>query len=137
MKWVIAFLFGLISLGDGLAQDNDSLIKKSIYFGGGSYYIDEQQQLELKEFIETLDNLEQYKIVLFSHTDNIGGKEYNQWLSNMRSIAVLKEILANGIPEEKTETKNFGLNNPLYTNTSNNGRIMNRRVDVILVPIIM
>lgn len=120
------------------AQENatNELIKQSIYFGGGSYYIDELQQEELKTFIEGIENLEIFEIVIFSHTDNIGGKEFNEWLSQMRSEAVLYELLQIGVPEELMEIKDYGLTNPLYTNTTSSGRIMNRRVDVILVPIV-
>lgn len=116
-------------------QESDSLFRKSIYFGGGSYYIDEEQRLELEEFIDQIENINEFEVVLFSHTDNIGGKEYNEWLSMMRSGAVLKQIKSLGIPEELTKVKNLGMDNPLYTNQTNNGRMLNRRVDVILVPI--
>ncbi|MTI39340.1 OmpA family protein [Fulvivirga lutimaris] len=118
------------------SQETDSLIRKSIFFGGGSYYIDEYQSLELQDFILNVEKLENYEIVLFSHTDNIGGKEYNEWLSFMRSTAVQDKLIEIGIAEELMEIKNFGMNNPLYRNSSYKGRHMNRRVDVILVPIV-
>jgi outer membrane protein OmpA-like peptidoglycan-associated protein len=137
MKSYITLLTLVLFIDIAYSQETESLIKMSIFFGGGSSYVDDEQRLELKEFIENLENLEQYKIVLYSHTDNIGSKEYNERLSNMRSTAVLKEILITGVPEEKTEVKDFGLTNPLYMNNSANGRIMNRRVDVILIPIVL
>lgn len=118
------------------SQETDSLIRKSIYFGGGSYYVDEYQSTELQDFILNVEKLENYEIVLFSHTDNIGGKEYNEWLSFMRSTAVQDKLLEIGIAEEMMQIKNFGMNNPLYRNSSNSGRHMNRRVDVILVPVV-
>ncbi|MEQ9168296.1 MAG: OmpA family protein [Fulvivirga sp.] len=118
------------------SQETDSLIRKSIFFGGGSYYVDEYQSIELQDFILNVEKLENYEIVLFSHTDNIGGKEYNEWLSFMRSTAVQDKLIEIGIAEEMMEIKNFGMNNPLYRNSSYNGRHMNRRVDVILVPIV-
>lgn len=118
------------------SQETDSLIRKSIFFGGGSYYVDEYQSTELQDFILNVEKLENYEIVLFSHTDNIGGQEYNEWLSFMRSTAVQDKLIEIGIAEEMVEIKNFGMNNPLYRNSSYNGRHMNRRVDVILVPIV-
>ncbi len=37
-------------------------------------------------WLESFPNLlEKYDIQLISHTDPIGGKEYNEWLSKMRS----------------------------------------------------
>ncbi|MEQ8241851.1 OmpA family protein [Fulvivirga sp.] len=129
-------LFITLLSAPALSQKTDSLIRKSIFFGGGSYYVDEYQSIELQDFILNVEKLENYEIVLFSHTDNIGGKEYNEWLSFMRSTAVQDKLIEIGIAEEMMEIKNFGMNNPLYRNSSYNGRHMNRRVDVILVPIV-
>ncbi|QSE96416.1 OmpA family protein [Fulvivirga lutea] len=117
------------------AQGQDSLIRKSIYFGGGSYYIDEYQGDEIIDFLNSIDDLTKYEIVLFSHTDNIGGKQYNEWLSHMRSEAVKYELIQFGIREEEIDIRAFGQDNPLYSNKSSDGRVMNRRVDIILVPI--
>lgn len=118
------------------AQDEESLIRKSIYFGGGSYQIDQFQLSELKQFMESVEDIRNYEVILFSHTDPIGGKEYNEWLSIKRSQAVYQQLVLMDIPEELIEIRDFGLTNPLYTNQSGNGRRLNRRVDVILWPIV-
>ena len=60
-------------------------IIRSIYFGGGSYYISDNQRSAINHFLDSLPHLENYQISISSHTDNIGGVEYNQWLSQMRS----------------------------------------------------
>jgi outer membrane protein OmpA-like peptidoglycan-associated protein len=121
-----------------LAQQYQDEIRKSIFFGGGSYYVDEVQIEELYDWLDSIPNLlEKYDIHLISHTDPIGGKEYNDWLSKMRSEAVEQVILNRGdIPERKITIKDWGLDNPVYSNTSYSGMQMNRRVDVILYPII-
>jgi len=118
------------------AQDQDE-IRKSIYFGGGSYYVDEYQIDELYIWLDSIPNaLDKYDIQLISHTDPIGGKEYNEWLSKMRSEAVQQILLKREIPERKISIKDWGLDNPVYSNRSYSGMQMNRRVDVILYPII-
>ena len=120
------------------AQQYQDEIRKSIFFGGGSYYVDEVQIEELYDWLDSIPNLlEKYDIHLISHTDPIGGKEYNDWLSKMRSEAVEQIILNRGdISERKITIKDWGLENPVYSNTSYSGMQMNRRVDVILYPII-
>ena len=55
----------------------DDILKKSIFFGGGSYYVDDVQRDELQDFIQSVDRIQNYEVIIFSHTDNIGGKEYN------------------------------------------------------------
>lgn len=120
------------------AQPYQDEIRKSIFFGGGSYYVDEFQIDELYDWLDSIPNLlEKYDIHLISHTDPIGGKEYNEWLSRMRSEAVEQIILNRGdISERKISIKDWGLDNPVYSNQSYQGMQMNRRVDVILYPII-
>jgi outer membrane protein OmpA-like peptidoglycan-associated protein len=121
-----------------VAQQHQDEIRKSIFFGGGSYYVDEVQIEELYDWLDSIPNLlDKYDIHLISHTDPIGGKEYNDWLSKMRSEAVEQIILNRGdISERKITIKDWGLENPVYSNTSYSGMQMNRRVDVILYPII-
>ena len=121
-----------------VAQQHQDEIRKSIFFGGGSYYVDEVQIEELYDWLDSIPNLlDKYDIHLISHTDPIGGKEYNDWLSKMRSETVEQIILDRGdISERKITIKDWGLENPVYSNTSYNGMQMNRRVDVILYPII-
>jgi outer membrane protein OmpA-like peptidoglycan-associated protein len=119
------------------AQQKDDEIRKSIYFGGGSYYITEDQITELYHWLDSVPNLlEKYDIQLISHTDPIGGKEYNEWLSKMRSGAVQGLLIQRAIPEHKITIKDWGLENAVYRNDSYEGMRMNRRVDVILYPII-
>jgi outer membrane protein OmpA-like peptidoglycan-associated protein len=119
------------------SQQQSDEIRKSIYFGGGSYYISEDQITELYHWLDSIPNvLEKYDIQLISHTDPIGGKQYNEWLSNMRSEAVHGLLMLRNIPEHKITIKDWGLENPVYSNESFRGMQMNRRVDVILYPIV-
>jgi outer membrane protein OmpA-like peptidoglycan-associated protein len=99
--------------------------------------VDEYQIDELYIWLDSIPNaLDKYDIQLISHTDPIGGKEYNEWLSKMRSEAVQQILLKRDIPERKISIKDWGLDNPVYSNRSYSGMQMNRRVDVILYPII-
>ncbi len=115
----------------------DTVIIKSIYFGGGSYYVDEAQTMELYELINKIENIESFQISITSHTDNIGGAAYNQWLSRMRSEAVMQKLLLHNVPLEQIHFKDFGQDNPLYDNNSWRGRMGNRRVDIIFSPMIL
>lgn len=118
------------------AQHADE-IRKSIYFGGGSYFVDEGQATELLNWLDSIpDLLTKYQIHLISHTDPIGGNAYNEWLSEMRSTAVKKILLNHQIPESKIAVKDWGLENPVYSNTTRRGMSLNRRVDVIVYPIV-
>ena len=121
------------------AQQQQEEIRMSIYFGGGSYDIDSFQADDLYHWldsIQALDKLDKYEIQLISHTDPIGGKEYNEWLSQMRSEAVKQLLLQKEVPQNKISVKDWGLDNAVYSNRSRQGMRMNRRVDVILYPLV-
>ena len=119
------------------AQQQADEIRKSIFFGGGSYYIDQEQANQLYRWLDSIPNLlEKYDIHLISHTDPIGGKEYNERLSKMRSAAVQELLIRKPVPEHKISIKDWGLENAVYRNDTYNGMKLNRRVDVILYPII-
>jgi outer membrane protein OmpA-like peptidoglycan-associated protein len=134
--FMIILFLGMALMAQAQHHEADQ-VYKSIFFGGGSYYIDDEQAGTLIQWLDSIPNLlEKYEIHLVSHTDPIGGKEYNEWLSEMRSHAVQQLLLDSSIPEHKISKKNWGLENPIYSNESFSGMQMNRRVDVILYPII-
>lgn len=133
---ILSVMLAIISLNCYGQQHSDE-VRMSIYFGGGSYLIDEDQASRLYEWLDSIPNLlQKYDIQLISHTDPIGGKEYNEWLSRMRSEAVQQLLVQKQIPENKISIKDWGLENPVYSNDSYRGMTMNRRVDVILYPIV-
>lgn len=106
---------------------------RSIYFGGGSFYVDYEQMEKLLIFLDSVPNLHNYIITVHSHTDNIGGEEYNKWLSEMRSESVIEVLIENEqVKREMIEIRDFGLFNPIYDNSTWSGRRKNRRVDIIL-----
>ena len=109
-------------------------LTKSIYFGGGSYYIDELQRQELIEFIKSVPDIKNFTITVHSYTDDIGSPEYNQRLSELRSQAAINELLRLEISSDRIEIHDFGEFNPIYDNSTWEGKIRNRRVDVILWP---
>lgn len=131
------FLFLLLLLSPFANAQADTVIIKSIYFGGGSYYVDEYQTEELYQLIDMIENLDAYQISITSHTDNIGGVEFNQWLSRMRSEAVIQKLVLKNIPYDHIQIKDWGQENPLYDNNSWRGRRKNRRVDIIFSPMIL
>jgi outer membrane protein OmpA-like peptidoglycan-associated protein len=130
--FVTIFLF---SFSTAFGQEVKEIVR-SIYFGGGSAYIDKQQAQELYDFVSSIKNLEYYEINIMSHTDNIGGREFNEYLSRMRSKSVIDLLKAMEIPQEKIRFKDFAFDAPAYDNNTWEGRERNRRVDIQFKPIV-
>jgi len=121
------------------AEDNldpDQPLIKSIFFGGGSFYVDPEQSESLQDFLNGIPNIDMYTITIHSHTDNIGGAEYNNWLSNMRSESVAYELIMQQIPSNNIRINDFGQDKPIFDNRTYKGRLLNRRVDIILEMIV-
>ena len=116
--------------------DEKGYILKSIYFGGGSYYVDEVQLAELVHLIDSIPNIRDFTVTIHSHTDNIGGAAYNEWLSQMRSESVIQELVFSEFSPSQIEIKDFGQFNPVYDNSTWEGRMRNRRVDIIFWPVV-
>lgn len=134
MKHAISIL-ALLAMHASVFAQTDLI--KSVFFGGGSYYIDYQQVQEIREFVEAIPNIENYQVTISSHTDNIGGVEYNQWLSQMRSLSVIQQLEANKISPDRVGKIDNGQHNPLYDNKTWKGRMANRRVDIIFTPLLL
>lgn len=135
MKNFLLLFLALFSLNVLPAQENqDPHFTKSIFFGGGNYYIDQRQVQELNKWLDQFPGLEGYNILIHSHTDDIGSLEYNQWLSRMRSQSVLRELEKRGLRPETISKEDFGELNPVYDNDTWEGKLKNRRADVILIP---
>jgi outer membrane protein OmpA-like peptidoglycan-associated protein len=111
-------------------------LRRSIYFDGGSYEVSEDQIKKLSDWLDSIPNLlEKYEIELISHTDPVGGRRFNQWLSRMRSEVVNDILLRRFIPQQLIHIRDWGYERPVYDNRTSGGRIMNRRVDVIVRPV--
>ena len=111
-------------------------LRMSIYFDGGSFEIEASQEKNLLKWLDSIPNLlEKHQIELISHTDPVGGRRFNQWLSRMRSAEVKDLLIRNFIPQEMIHVRDWGFERPIYDNSTTGGRIMNRRVDVIVRPV--
>jgi len=135
LYYFLFFLLAICHLSRAQQLVPDESLIKSIYFGGGSYYIDAYQRQELKTFLESFPNIENYTITVHSHTDDIGTTEYNQMLSEMRSAMSIRQLLENDVPRDIITIQDFGEFNAIYDNGTYQGRLKNRRVDIILWPI--
>ena len=137
MRILAAIVFVVFSSFSYAQDQQQAYILKSIYFGGGSYYIDEYQIEELKQLVDSVQDIRDYTITIHSHTDNIGGAEYNEWLSQMRGDAVIQQLLYLDFKSNQIEKRDFGQFNPVYDNRTWEGRRRNRRVDIIFWPVVM
>jgi outer membrane protein OmpA-like peptidoglycan-associated protein len=66
------------------------------------------------------------------YTDNVGGDEMNQKLSNNRADAVRDYLVKQGVGTNLVTAKGFGNTSPVSSNDTTNGRQENRRVELVV-----
>lgn len=134
---ILSFLLTpfLVSAQDSSPADRDHII--SIFFGGGSYYISPGEDAKLQQFLDEIPNIEAYEIEIQGHTDDIGNREYNLRLSAYRARAVMERLIAYPLAPEAMQVLPLGEDAPEFDNGTWEGKLNNRRVDVILKRIVM
>ena len=94
------------------------------------------------DFYDVLDSValvvEEYNktmVVVAGFTDNVGSETYNQTLSVARAKAVSDYLIGKKVEAVRFETVGFGEKNPVADNATAEGRALNRRVELTLLPI--
>ena len=90
-----------------------------------------------KNYFKDIDDLaavmKQYpdlNVTIEGHTDNVGSAAYNKKLSQKRADAVKKYMVKKaGIDAKRLTAKGFGLERPVASNSTKEGRAKNRRVE--------
>lgn len=69
------------------------------------------------------------------YTDSVGGAQANDDLSQRRANTVMKELVNLGVPADRLSTRAHGEQNPVSSNATAAGRQMNRRVEIVFLPL--
>jgi len=73
-----------------------------------------------------------YRLHVEGHTDNVGGDDLNQRLSDRRAQSVRDYLLQSGLSAHLITTRGFGESQPLASNATPAGRQENRRVEIVI-----
>jgi outer membrane protein OmpA-like peptidoglycan-associated protein len=72
------------------------------------------------------------RLQIEGYTDSTGTMEHNQQLSERRATVVRDFLVAQGVNMNNVAAQGFGPSNPVATNSTPQGRQMNRRVDLVV-----
>jgi outer membrane protein OmpA-like peptidoglycan-associated protein len=72
-------------------------------------------------------------VQLEGHTDNVGQMAVNQTLSEARARAVREALVKQGVAPERLSTVGYAFNRPVASNATEEGRRLNRRVELLIV----
>ena len=85
------------------------------------------------------DNSADYKIVVVGHTDNIDPKNRNNtnyFISSTRAALVARYLVQKGIDRSLVSHEGKGPDHPLVDNETEEGRNVNRRIELQILPIL-
>ncbi len=85
---------------------------------------------ELAAYADILAMYPDVEIEVTGYTDSEGYQPYNQKLSEFRANIVGSFLLGKGIKPHQMEIRGMGSENPMETNDTSWGRMMNRRVEI-------
>ncbi len=83
----------------------------------------------------TLREYNQTIVEVSGHTDNIGSDAVNQRISEQRANAVASYLIAQGVQPQRFEIIGMGKRFPIASNDTEQGRALNRRVEIRLLPL--
>lgn len=124
--------------GVGVIRDGDNLVldmPSDVTFAVNSYAVQPQFQQTLTKVASTLKEYEKTYVDVLGHTDSTGTDAYNQTLSENRAQAVAGILVNGGVQTARIAAKGYGESQPKASNTAEEGRAANRRVEIRLVPV--
>ena len=106
---------------------------ENVVFGFDQFVIKPSQFAGLDAFAKTLLERTDVYLVVAGHTDNVGNAAYNLDLSRKRANAVKDYLVQKGVDSGRIIVEYHGLTKPIASNTTQQGRDINRRVDFKLL----
>ena len=105
-----------------------------ILFDVGKATLTQDLKTNLAKIAGILTIYKDANVQVEGHTDNVGGEEYNQKLSEKRAGNV-REFLINpgGIAAARLTSMGYGFTKPIADNATKEGRQKNRRVDLVIM----
>ncbi len=129
-----AIVFLLISLTSHLiyAQPNSN---HSVFFNTALSEISPDEKQKLRQFIKSIDRTNEISISINTYCDDRGSSEYNQKLSEKRSLSIKNFLLQNNF--KSTCINDLKSNGEIQLDRSNfnidGQRKQNRRADLVLI----
>lgn len=115
----------------GPAEVTHCILIRDITFDLDSAVINHRMVPLLDRAVEILEKYDG-KIELHGHTCSLAPKAYNMDLGLRRAQSVENYLIKQGIAESRISIKSFGEEAPKFTNMTESGRSLNRRVEILV-----
>lgn len=117
-----------VSIAEVLKKNN-AYTFRNVNFQAGKWDLLPEAMPELNGLVDFMTTNKGAKVEIGGHTDSVGETETNRILSEKRASSVANYLISKGINAERVSAKGYGEGKPIGSNETENGRLMNRRVE--------
>ncbi len=128
----------LQATGVSVTRNGDNIILNmpgNITFATDSSNISADFYSVLDSVALVINEFEKTYIDIYGYTDSTGSEAYNQTLSEKRASSVARYLESQQVVSQRIVTRGMGESSPVATNDTPEGRALNRRVEIVLIPI--
>ncbi len=119
------------ALSSGLTTSGHAVVT-GILFDTGKSDVKPESAPALQEVVKLLKEDAKLKVCVVGHTDNVGALAGNIDLSKRRAAAVVQMLTSQyGVAADRMQAHGDGPYAPLASNDSEDGRTLNRRVELV------
>ena len=105
---------------------------KNIYFDTGKATLLAESYRTLNGVADILIKYPLYHLRIEGHTDDVGNNESNRVLSDERAKSCYEFMISRNLAESRVTFQGFGETKPVSSNTTDAGRLANRRVEFLV-----
>jgi len=125
--------------GIGVERVGDQIeltMPSGITFDVNSAAIKPDFQSTLNQVSSTLVEYPSTAVDIVGHASSDGADDYNQALSERRASSVRNYLVSGGLQDVRVSSYGVGERQPIATNDPVEGRAANRRVEILLTPVV-
>lgn len=109
-----------------------------VLFSSGSASLSAKGKETIRNVGGVLKTIEERKFQVEGHTDNVPiktSKFPSNWeLASSRATTVVRELVDAGMTKERISAASFSFYKPVASNDTTEGRELNRRIEIVIVP---
>jgi chemotaxis protein MotB len=113
-------------------------LPENVLFASGSAYINSAGKVALKNIASVLKEFTDRRFQIEGHTDSVpitsSAYPSNWELSTARALSVLHLMVEEGVLSTNVSAAGFGEYHPRADNETKEGRALNRRIEIIMLP---
>lgn len=106
---------------------------ENIHFSINSAHLSDDSRASLDALIVYMLEHPSFRVSIDGHTDNKGESKANLALSTDRAYSVMAYLQEKGIKANRLKFKGWGPTKPIASNTTEYGRALNRRIEIVVL----